>query len=81
MQKQGSCSAQVRLAAGLLGALAGRPHALRLLLASHSARLKRAQTLLLKPQNAGAPISFPVASSSSQRPHQLLDVPHQALTL
>jgi hypothetical protein len=46
---------QVRLAAGLLGALAGRPHALRLLLASHSARLKRAQTLLLKPQNAGAP--------------------------
>ena len=45
---------QVRLAAGLLGALAGRPHALRLLLASHSARLKRAQTLLLKPQNAGA---------------------------
>ncbi len=52
---RGGCCAQIRLAAGLLGALAGRPHALRLLLASHSARLKRAQTLLLKPQNAGAP--------------------------
>jgi len=49
----GSSAAEVKLAVGLLASLAGRPHALRLLLASHSARLKRAQTLLLKPQNAG----------------------------
>ena len=51
-----SSGAEVRLAVGLLAALAGRPHAVRLLLASHSGRLKRAQTLLLKPQNSSAHI-------------------------
>jgi len=66
MRLRNGCSAQVRLAAGLLGALAGRSHALRLLLASHSARLKRAQTLLLKPQNAGAPTRWPAMFRWSQ---------------
>lgn len=49
-----SSGAEVRLAVGLVAALAGHPHAVRLLLASHSGRLKRTQTLLLKPQNTGA---------------------------
>ena len=33
--------------------MSGRPHALRVLLAAHSTRLKRAQQQLLKPQNTG----------------------------
>ena len=49
-----SSGAEVRLAVGLVAALAGRPHAVRLLLASHSGRLKRSQAALLKPQNTGA---------------------------
>lgn len=51
-----SSGAEVRLAVGLVAALAGRPHAVRLLLASHSGHLKRTQMALLKPQNAGAPV-------------------------
>jgi hypothetical protein len=45
---------ELRLAAGVLASVAGSPHAAHRLLAAHSARLKRAQQLLLKPQNAGA---------------------------
>lgn len=48
---------EARLAAGVLAAVAGRPHALRVLLGSHSARLKRAQQQLLKPQNSGTAIA------------------------
>lgn len=45
--------AEARLAAGVLAAVAGRPRALKVLLAAHSLRLKRAQQQLLKPQNTG----------------------------
>ncbi|KAK9905543.1 hypothetical protein WJX75_001810 [Coccomyxa subellipsoidea] len=44
---------ELRLAAGVLASVAGSPHAAHRLLAAHSACLKRAQQLLLKPQNAG----------------------------
>lgn len=45
--------AEARLAAGVLAAVTGRPRALKVLLAAHSLRLKRAQQQLLKPQNTG----------------------------
>ena len=44
---------QVRTATRTLAAVAGSPHAHRLLLNAHSARLKRQQQQLLKPQNTG----------------------------
>lgn len=43
---------------GVLAAVAGRPRALQVLLSAHSARLKRAQQQLLKPQNTGMPRQF-----------------------
>lgn len=46
-------ASELRLAAGVLASVAGSPHAAHKLLAGHSMRLKRAQQLLLKPQNAG----------------------------
>ena len=46
-------ASELRLAAGVLASVAGNPHAAHKLLAAHSMRLKRAQQLLLKPQNAG----------------------------
>ncbi|KAK9823889.1 hypothetical protein WJX72_006201 [[Myrmecia] bisecta] len=46
-------SSDVRLCAGVLAAVAGKAHAHRLLLELHTARLKRQQQLLLKPQNTG----------------------------
>ncbi|CAL8472152.1 g11694 [Coccomyxa elongata] len=47
----GAC--ELRLAAGVLASVAGSPHAAHKLLAAHSMRLKRAQQLMLKPQNTG----------------------------
>ncbi|BDA47404.1 Exocyst complex component EXO84A [Coccomyxa sp. Obi] len=46
-------ASELRLAAGVLASVAGSPHAAHKLLAAHSMRLKRAQQLLLKPQNTG----------------------------
>ena len=64
----GSSAAEVRLAVGLLAALAGRTHAVRTLMATHSQRLKRAQTSSLKPQNAGVlPCQFRNQSKISGR--------------
>ena len=51
---------QAQLAAGVLAAVAGRPRAAQVLLAAHSARLKRAQQQLLKPQNTGMPGNDPI---------------------
>ncbi|KAK9836141.1 hypothetical protein WJX81_004415 [Elliptochloris bilobata] len=48
-----SSVAAVRAAAGVLAAAAGGAHAARRLLDAHSARLRRLQQQLLKPQNAG----------------------------
>ncbi|CAK0787894.1 hypothetical protein CVIRNUC_011116 [Coccomyxa viridis] len=41
------------MAAGVLGSVAGSPHAAHKLLSAHSSRLRSAQQRLLKPQNAG----------------------------
>ena len=41
------------MAAGVLGSVAGSPHAAHKLLNAHSSRLRSAQQRLLKPQNAG----------------------------
>lgn len=50
---RGGSVAAVRAATGVLAAAAGGAHAARCLLDAHSARLRRLQQQLLKPQNAG----------------------------
>ncbi len=54
------------MAAGVLGSVAGSPHAAHKLLSAHSSRLRSAQQRLLKPQNAGEqlPRSFPFVSKT-----------------
>ncbi len=62
-------ASELRLAAGVLASVAGSPHAAHRLLAAHSARLKRAQQALLKPQNTGADLCGTLPASQEALHH------------
>lgn len=49
----GTPTPALRSSTTILAAVAGKAHAHRQLMESHTARLKRSQQILLKPQNAG----------------------------